>query len=583
MTQLWTKSSFLWAVVSLAILVVPGPLLADEDGGAVSLFNGKNLDGWTQRGGTATYTVEGDEIVGTSVPKTGNSFLCTNRNYANFILDIDFKVDPLLNSGIQIRSNQFEKEKVWTGTGPDGKPVTAKVAAGRVHGYQVEIDPSPRAWSAGIYDEGRRGWLYNLTGDQHAAARAAFKQNEWNHYRVEANGTSIKTWINGVPAADLTDDMTSTGFIALQVHGVGNDSSKIGKQIRWKNIRIQELPATASVSQEDQWLEFRGKAGPGQGKKIVLVSGDEEYRSEQSLTQLARILSEHHGFDCTVLFAIDPATGIINPNVLTNIPGLETLDSADLLVLFTRFRNLPDEQMAQINSYLLRGRPVLGIRTATHAFNLPGNSPFAYYSNGYQGELKEWKDGFGRLVLGERWYTHHGSHRHQSTRGRIAPGQEQHPILRGISDGEIWGSTDVYGVRLPLPGDALPLVLGEVMNRTGEYLADDIHFGLRPEDAVPDNSKNDPMMPIVWLKSYQLPGGSTGKSMTSTIGSSADLLNGGVRRELVNGAYFLLGMENQIPATGTNVDLVGNYQPVAYGNQPNKAWEQKSLKPADFR
>lgn len=547
---------------------------------AVPLFNGKDLTGWIQRGGTATYTVEGDEIVGTSVPNTGNSFLCTEKNYDNFILEVDFKVDPLLNSGIQIRSNQFDHDKTWTATGADGKPYTAKVSAGRVHGYQVEIDPSVRAWSGGIYDEGRRGWLYNLTGEKHAQAREAFKQNEWNHYRIEANGTSIKTWVNGVPAADLTDDMTASGFIALQVHGIGNDANKIGKQIRWKNIFITELPATEQTS---QWLELPGAAGPGQGKKIVLISGDEEYRSEQALVQLAKILSQRHGFDCTVLFAIDPQTGTINPNVTTNIPGLQALDHADLLILFTRFRNLPDEQMAHIDSYLKSGKPVIGIRTATHAFNIPGSATYAHYSNGYQGPKKEWTDGMGRLVLGERWYTHHGHHRHQSTSGVIAPGEQEHPILRGIHDGDIWGSTDVYGVRLPLPGDAQPLVLGKVMNRAGEYDAADIHFGLRPTDSVPDADKNDPMMPIVWVKSYQLPDGQPGKSMTSTIGSSVDLLNAGVRRELVNGTYFLLGLSDQIPANGTNVHLVGDYQPTAYGNQSNEAWRAKGLTPESLK
>ncbi|WP_437223812.1 family 16 glycoside hydrolase [Planctomicrobium sp. SH661] len=577
MKSCWMVLPILGAFCLCAVLPAQA---ADEP---VALFNGKDLDGWNQRGGTATYTVEGDEIVGTSVPKTGNSFLCTNKNYENFILELDFKVDPLLNSGVQIRTNQFDTEKTWKGTDQNGKAITAKVAPKVVHGYQVEIDPSARAWSGGIYDEGRRGWLYNLTGDQNAAARAAFKQNDWNHYKIVADGPQIKTWINGVPAADLTDDMTSSGFIALQVHGIGDDASKVGKQIRWKNIKLQELPSTAAADNSDQWLEFKGESGPGKGKKVVLVSGDEEYRSEQALTQLAKILSQRHGYDCTVLFAIDPATGVINPNITTNIPGLQALDTADLLVLFTRFRNLPDDQMEHFEKYLKSGKPVIGIRTATHAFNIPGNNAFARYSNGYQGDEKDWADGFGRLVLGERWHTHHGNHKHQSTSGVIAPGAEGHPVLKGIKDGDIWGSTDVYGVRLPLPGDSQPLVLGKVMNRAGEYDEKDRYFGLRPTDSEPDQSKNDPMMPIVWLKSYQLPGGQSGKSMTSTIGSSSDLTSEGVRRELVNGVYFLLGLGDQIPETGTNVELVGDYQPSAYGNLSNEAWAEKKLKPSDLK
>lgn len=565
-----------WKVLLvLGLFLMGGTSSVQAEGEWVSLFNGKDLEGWTQRGGTATYTVEGEEIVGTSVPNTGNSFLATNRDYENFILELDVKVDPLLNSGIQIRSKQFDTEKVWTGTGKDGKPITAKVAANRVHGYQVEIDPSSRAWSGGIYDEGRRGWLYKLEGDDHAAARAAFKPKEWNHYRIEANGPNIRTWINGVPVANLTDDMTSTGFIALQVHGIGKDENKVGKQIRWKNIRIQELPA----SSPRQTLELKGKSGPGQGKKVVLVSGDEEYRSEEALTQLAKILSERHGFDCTVLYAIDPQTGYINPNATNNIPGLEALDDADLMVLFTRFRNLPEEQMAHFEKYLKSGKPILGIRTATHAFNIPGNHPYAHYSNGYAGDRKDWTDGFGRLVLGERWHTHHGHHRHQSTYGVVVESQKDHPILRGIKDGDIWGSTDVYGVRLPLPGDSQPLVLGKVMNRAGKYDPEDQHFGMRPTDAEPDDSKNNPMMPIVWLKSYQIPNGKQGTALTSTIGSSCDLLIEGVRRELVNGVYFLAGLADQIPENGTNVDLVGEYNPIPYGNKSNEYWAQRKLTP----
>ncbi|WP_437185635.1 3-keto-disaccharide hydrolase [Planctomicrobium sp. SH668] len=574
-----------WTTLPLAfmslLLVLSQGVFANES--AVALFNGNDLTGWTQRGGKAIYTVEGDEIVGTSVANTGNSFLSTDKMYSNFVLELDFKVDEALNSGIQIRSNQFPTEKVWKGTGKEGEKITATVPADRVHGYQVEIDPSERAWTGGIYDEGRRGWLFNLVGDQHAEARNAFKQDEWNHFRIEANGDEIKTWINGKPAADLKDDMTKSGFIALQVHGIGDDAKKIGKQIRWKNIQLTELPSQEVASTEEQTLFFKGKEGPGAGKKIVLISGDEEYRSEQALTQLAKILSERHGFDCTVLFAIDPNTGYINPNVTTNIPGLEALDSADLMFIFTRFRNLPEEQMQHIDDYLKTGKPVIGIRTATHAFNIPGNAPYARYSNGYLGDQKEWADGFGRLVLGERWHTHHGDHMTQSTYGVIAEGQQEHPILRGIKDGDIWGSTDVYGVRLPLPGDSQPLVLGKVMHRDGPRDDNDLHYGLRPTDSKPDDSRNKPLMPIVWLKTFEVPGGKPGKSMTSTIGASSDLVIEGVRREFVNGVYFLLGLSDQIPADGTNVEIVGEYKPDAYRGQSNEYWNEKKLKPSDLR
>jgi hypothetical protein len=182
------------------------------------LFNGKNLDGWIKRGGEAQYVVEGDMIVGITGKSTPNTFLCTEKEYSNFIFEVDFLVDDRMNSGIQIRSNSIESYR-----------------EGRVHGYQVEIDPSARSYSAGIYDEARRGWLYDLGNNE--AARNAFKHNEWNKLHIEAIGNSIRTWINGVPAANLIDDVTDRGFIGLQVHQM----KTAGVKVKWKNIRIMDL------------------------------------------------------------------------------------------------------------------------------------------------------------------------------------------------------------------------------------------------------------------------------------------------------------------------------------------------------
>lgn len=345
----------------------------------------------------------------------------------------------------------------------------------------------------------------------------------------------------------------------------------------------------ATPSDPPLWVTYEGKEGPGEGKNIVLVSGDEEYRSEEALPQLARILAQRHGFDCTVLFAQDPAhPGVIDPNYGQNIPGLEALDEADLLVLFTRFRALPDEQMEHFQDYLLAGEPVIGIRTATHAFEFGDTTNrWNHWSNSFREEGHPWQGGFGRLVLGERWYTHHGHHKHQSTRGRIAPGAETHPITNGIEDGSIWGPTDVYGVRLPLPGDSKPIILGEVVNRAGEYDEDDPFFGMRPTDTevATDNpateeavNPNDPMMPIAWTKTYQLPEGEPGKAFTSTIGASVDLRNEGVRRLLVNAAYYLLDLEVSEEA---DVRLVGDYQPSAYSFQTDEYWSEKDLRVED--
>jgi len=186
----------------------------------VNLFNGENLDGWVQRNGEATYDVVDGVIVGTTVAGTPNSFLCTEKNYSDFVFEVELLVEPNMNSGIQFRSLSLPGYN-----------------NGRVHGYQCEVDPSERAWSAGIYDEARRGWLYPL--DLNPDARKALKMGEWNKYRIECIGNSIRTWLNDIPVAHVIDDMTSEGFIALQVHGIGNNKEKEGQQIKWRNVRIK--------------------------------------------------------------------------------------------------------------------------------------------------------------------------------------------------------------------------------------------------------------------------------------------------------------------------------------------------------
>lgn len=323
-------------------------------------------------------------------------------------------------------------------------------------------------------------------------------------------------------------------------------------------------------------------------QKIVLVSGDEEYRSEEALPQLAKILNVHHDFDCTVLFAQDPnELGIVNPNYTQNIPGLEALAEADLVILFTRFRELPDAQMQHFDRYLKAGKPIINLRTATHAFRFQDSThQWKHWGNYFEEEGSKWNGGFGRLVAGERWHTHHGHHKHQSTRGRLAA---QHPITTSIKDGEIWGSTDVYGVRLPLPGDTQPLVLGEVVDRAGAYQEDDLHYGLRESDvqkatinpaAKEAYQPNDPMMPIAWIRTYQLPEGKKGTAFTSTIGASVDLMNEGVRRLLVNATYFLL--DETVPIAA-KVDLVGDYQPTQYNFHDDAYWEKRAIKIEDLQ
>ncbi len=202
----------------LFVFVISG--LAQAQDGWVNLFNGKDLSGWKQLNGEAKYEVVDGVIVGTTVLNTPNSFICTEKMYSDFVFEVELLVEPNMNSGIQFRSNSLPEYN-----------------NGRVHGYQCEVDPSTRAWSGGIYDEARRGWLYPL--DLNPAARTALKMGEWNKYRIECIGNSIRTWLNDVPVAHLIDDMTSEGFIALQVHGIGKNKDKEGQQIKWRNVRIK--------------------------------------------------------------------------------------------------------------------------------------------------------------------------------------------------------------------------------------------------------------------------------------------------------------------------------------------------------
>jgi type 1 glutamine amidotransferase len=296
-----------------------------------------------------------------------------------------------------------------------------------------------------------------------------------------------------------------------------------------------------STAQEKQWVVYDGFAGPGKGKHIVLVSGDEEYRSEEALPQLGMILAKHHGFKCTVLFAIDPKTGEINPNV-SNIPGLEALKTADLMIIATRFRNLPEPQMQHIVDYIEAGKPIIGMRTATHAFNgMKGK--FAKYNNG--SNEKGYEGGFGRQVLGERWVSHHGSHGKESTRGILNKEQAEHPILRGIKDGDIWGPTDVYGANPLSPSTVL--VYGQVLT------------GMKPTDPPVEGKKNAPMMPLAWTRDYK-----GGRIFTTTLGASQDLEAAGSRRLLVNAAFWAVGLERQI-AADLKVDTVDDYRPTRFG------------------
>jgi type 1 glutamine amidotransferase len=318
----------------------------------------------------------------------------------------------------------------------------------------------------------------------------------------------------------------------------------------------------ASAQEGQKWISYPAGEGPGNGKHIVLISGDEEYRSEEALPMLAKVLADHHGFKTTVLFAINPETGEIAPDCQTNIPGLEQLQSADLMVIFTRFRELPDEQMKHIDEYLNAGKPIVGMRTATHAFNYEKNknSPYAKYS--FNSSTAGWEDGFGRKILGETWIDHHGDHGKEGTRGLMdgIMKRKGHPILNGVAD--IWAFTDVYGTR-ELEGDPEVLVWGQPTK------------GMTPESSL---NWEKSVMPVAWTRQYTSESGNTGRVFNTTMGASVDLKNEDLRRLLVNACYWALEMEAQIPEK-SNVSISGEYNPTMFGF----GGYRKGLTPSDFK
>lgn len=310
---------------------------------------------------------------------------------------------------------------------------------------------------------------------------------------------------------------------------------------------------------EGPGLHFAGKEGPGKGKKIVLMAGDEEYRSEEALPMLAKILSQRHGYDCTVLFSLDPEKGFIDPNQQKNIPGTEALEDADLLILALRFRDLPANQTAPLTAFLNAGKPVIGLRTSTHAFS--GKMAAGDWTYG------DWqKGGFGLKILGETWVAHHGGHKKEGARGVVEEANASHPVLRGVKD--VFAASDVYTVK-NLKGDETVLMRGLVTET------------LDPASRPVEGAKNDPPQALAWLREYTAPNGSAkGRAFCTTAGAAVDLVSEDLRRLVVNAAYHLTGLE--VPGAA-DVTYVDPYQPSFYGFVKDPAfWSGRALKPADF-
>ncbi len=310
------------------------------------------------------------------------------------------------------------------------------------------------------------------------------------------------------------------------------------------------LLTAATRAPAADWVVYEGKSGPGKGRHVVFLSGDEEYRSEEGLPQLAKILSQRHGFKCTVLFSVD-TNGVINPNAGASLSHPEALDSADALVMSLRFRRWDEDALKRFAGAFNRGVPIIALRTSTHAFSgIPKGSPW---------EKWNWnnKGGFGKQVLGETWVSHWGNHKKEATLGVIEPAAKNDAILRGVT--EVFGDSDVYEAYPP--EDATILVRGQVLK------------GMKPEDAPADYKKkratdkqeqgvNDPMMPVVWTRLHKNEAGKTNKILCTTLGAATDLQSEGLRRIIVNGVYWGLGF--RVPKKA-DVAYVGEFKPTMYG------------------
>lgn len=324
--------------------------------------------------------------------------------------------------------------------------------------------------------------------------------------------------------------------------------SNLTMTTKFGGLILSALAICASAGwADDPWVVYQGHEGPGAGKHVVLIAGDEEYRSEETLPMLAKILAVHHGFKCTVLFAINPEDGTIDPMNANHIPGLQHLRTADMVILATRFRELPDEDMRYFDEYVNSGKPILGLRTATHAFSYAKNKDSAYAK--YDWRSTDWPGGFGRQVLGDTWINHHGKHNVESTRGVINPAFKEHPILKGVAD--VWGPTDVYGIKNLVP-EARVLMFGQVLE------------GMSPTDKPVVGPQNDPMIPLVWIKTFTGSQGKVTQAICTTMGAAVDFKCEDLRRLVVNAVYWATGLADKIPAKAC-VDPIGTFEPTYFG------------------
>lgn len=309
------------------------------------------------------------------------------------------------------------------------------------------------------------------------------------------------------------------------------------------NTDAPELPESPKSA---KWLHYPGDANrdPGRARRVVLLAGDEEYRSEEAMPMIARLLNQH-GFETIVLLSQDPQTSQIDPDQRHYIPGMHLIDGADLVIMQLRFRELPDADMKHLVDYVDSGKPLTGIRTSTHAFayRQESTSPYRDWSWDRNG-------GFGRNVLGETWVAHHGRHGAEATRGVVDGNNAAHPVLRGIED--VFGTTDVYAIR-ELPDDSVVLLRGAILT------------GMSPSDKPVEDARNNPMHPIAWLRMRPMPNGPPQRIFVSTMGAAHDWSSEDLRRLLTNATLWQLGESASIPEDGLEAPIIGHWNPTPFG------------------
>ncbi len=531
-------------------VVKPGEVLGQAPADATVLFDGKDLSEWKRAGKKdepAPWKV-GD---GFFEAVAGSGSIVTRKEFGDMQLHIEWSAPEIIKGESQGRGNS-------------GVIIMEK--------YEIQILDSHEN---DTYADGQAASIYGQFPPQVNVTKPAGK---WNVYDIifeaprfdgdklvkPARATVLHNGVLVQNAKELIGPMAHqevakykphppTGAILLQDHG---------NSTRFRNIWARRLR-----EEVDPWIVMPGAADaslPGKGKKIVLISGDEEYRSEESMPMLGKILSEQHGFECVVLSSINPDTQTVDPNYQSNIPGLHNLDDADGMIMCLRFRSLPDWQMAHLEKFVMEGKPFIALRTSTHPFNYPGDSKSSYKKWAFNS--KEWEGGFGQQIVGETWISHHGDHGSQATRGVIPDAAKTLPILRGVSD--VFGPSDVYGV-VHLPSTATVLLQGQVLK------------GMKPTDPPLEGPKNNPMMPLAWTKDYQMPGGKSGKLFCTTMGAANDFLSEDLRRLVVNAAYWMTGLEGKIPDRASAA-VSDKYAPSGFGFKPATFFKEQLIKPMNL-